>query len=69
MSKSAKAAGRLKTDEMAPKFLLFLKARGWGRSAEDPAKSSPVIEGIVFVAFCFAILAIVAIAYERLRHN
>jgi hypothetical protein len=60
---------RIFKDEMAPRFLLFLKARRWRRADDDLAKTSAAMETIVFVAFCFVLLAIVAIAYEKVRNH
>jgi len=69
MSKMAKGTKAFQTSEAAPKFLLFLKTRLRRRSAEEPAKSNPVIETIVFLVFCFVILAILVITFQKMRHG
>ena len=63
----SKIARTVKPNEATPKFLLFLKNRLWRHSAEEPAKSSSVIETIVFLLCCFVVLAIVVITYQKVR--
>jgi hypothetical protein len=69
MSKMAKVTKAIKASEAAPRFLLFLKTPLRRRSAEEPAKSNPLIETIVILLFCFVILAILVITFKKLRHG
>jgi hypothetical protein len=69
MSKMAKVTKAFKASEPAPRFLLFLKTPLRRRSAEEPAKSNPLIETIVILLFCFVILAILVITFKKLRHG
>ena len=69
MSKMAKVTRAFNASEATPRFLLFLKTRLRRRSIEGPAKSSPVIETVVFLLVCFVILAILVITFQKVRNG
>ena len=69
MSKTVNMNRAFKVSEVAPKFLLFLKTRLWRRSNEEPAKSSPVIEAIAFLFFCFVVFVILVITFQKVRNS
>jgi len=69
MSKISNANRASRDSRTAPKFLLFLKTRIWNRSAEEPAKTSPVIEAIVLLFFCFVVIAILVITFQKVRNG
>jgi hypothetical protein len=56
-------------NEIAPRFLLFLRTGRRSRLAEAPAKSSTAIETAVFIFFCLVLVAIVAITFQKVLHN
>jgi hypothetical protein len=69
VSKLDREESVFRMNQLAPRFLLFLKTGRRSHSREEPAKSSPAIETAVFIFFCFVIAAIVVIAFQKVSHN